>query len=205
MVAGENGRADEVRDLITRHREPLRSETWPWGAAGAGLFEIGDYKACAEWMVDYASRPEVEAWMLLNLALALRHLRRESESREVSRAALDLEHDGATVAHSVWLSFDAELSRSEAPPPDVDPQRAGTYYQFLHHLTLALRAARSGPSHFAEAREQVHAARKAQPFWWKDSLLRRALEDTVAEIEQAVGTPWARLWGLHRFWHVNWP
>lgn len=206
MVAGEKGRAREVHRLVNRHREALREATWPWGAAGAALFEIRGYRACAEWMADWRERSDAEGWALLNLALALRHLRREPEAREVSRAALELPPDSSTVAHRTWLAFDTLLAGAAtgAELRELRSEEAGSYYRFLQALALALALRAEKPGDFSAMRRQVGAARAAQPNWWRDVLLRRAMDATVVEIARSVNTPAAHLWALHRFFRLEW-
>jgi hypothetical protein len=207
IEAGKGRRTRDVRRRFQQFREQLRDNTWGWGAAGRALYQIGDYRECADWMGDWAEREDPESWMLLHLVLALRHLRREPEAREVGAAALELPEDTGTLSHVIWLAFDEQLAGGEWDEElfQMDVSEAGSFYICLHSLVRALMLQRDLPASFAKIRSLVASARSAQPGWWRDALLSRAVDATVMRIADEAATPWARLWSLTRFWRFDWP
>src|SRR5207253_634875 len=60
-----------VYDCIRRYRDQLRGEVKCWGAVGYALATLGDYRAAALWLGDYADRTGLAPWMLSNLVIAL--------------------------------------------------------------------------------------------------------------------------------------
>ena len=95
---------------IKRYRAALREHTQCWGAIGYALIAIGHHHDAAEWMSDWADRPDVEGWMLNNQMHALRATGNDLEARRVSRFALTLPRHFATDSHELWLILDDLLA-----------------------------------------------------------------------------------------------
>ncbi len=103
------GRARSTRRLsacLRRHRRVIRADTRCWGAAGYALTSVVRHSAAARWLADWPDRDDAVPWMLINLVLSLRALRRVEEAHRVSRRAMELGPDYTTPYHRIWLALD---------------------------------------------------------------------------------------------------
>jgi hypothetical protein len=101
----------ELRRIVRKHRDRLRSDTEAWGVAGFALTAPWSYRAAVHWMADWAERPGVEPWMLANLILALRALGDVEQANRVSRHALGLRSsDPHAFRHALWLAADEAIA-----------------------------------------------------------------------------------------------
>ena len=107
---GEARRSIRILKAIKRHRPALKSDTQCWGAAGCCLLRIERHHAAAEWMSDWADRPDVEGWMLKNLVQALRATGNDYEASRVSHFAVALPRSTTTAFHQLWLILDDLLA-----------------------------------------------------------------------------------------------
>jgi cellulose synthase operon protein C len=134
---GESKSKWTLKRLIRRRGERLRGDTAIWGSTGYALTLTGLYRAAAAWGADYATRGDAAPWMLLNLMIALRSLRREREACEVSRRALQLPASHAKAEHRIWLALHDALAGA-APAPDPLPGAAVDSMGRLHRCDYAL-------------------------------------------------------------------
>lgn len=188
----DHGQNRRVRRAIREHREWLRADDRTWGITGYALHAIGDSRETAAWLADWRARQGVRPWMLANLALALRALRREAEAREVHEAAIALAPDGATTRHHAWLAVDAAAAGDadraarhlDALPPDLE-----AYDAFLAAIARAtLDALARGPGgRVGPVRRAFVAARLANPGYAQDPLLARAHAACVWRAARAGG------------------
>ena len=88
--AGPRGRGWLLAMLAWRHRDWLPADQDGWGAMGYALVTLRRFRAAASWLRDWRSREHVPMWMLFNLVLALRELKRWPEVREVLEFAVSL-------------------------------------------------------------------------------------------------------------------
>lgn len=86
-------------------RKAMASATAVWGAFGFALVRFGWYRRALRWMHDHARRPDVESWMLRNLAIALLARGRYDEARAAHARALTLAPDHVTDTHRRWLAL----------------------------------------------------------------------------------------------------
>ena len=141
---GENGRGFRLLDFLRRMRVPLRADTPSWGQAGYALVRCQYHGRVVTWMSDWAARPNVESWMLLNLATAYRKLARHELALEVHRHALTLPPDQTRRKHLAWVALEEALTDSDearvratrlhaegSPRPDDQEQP----YRYLNVLT----------------------------------------------------------------------
>ena len=68
------------------------------------------HRAAAEWMSDWADRPDVDGWMLKNLVQAFRTTGNDHEASRASRFAVALPCNPATAFHELWLILDDLLA-----------------------------------------------------------------------------------------------
>ncbi len=117
----------DLRALIGRQRERLRSVSRVWAQTGAMLVKFNRFAEAVEWMHDYATRPDIEGWMLANLVQAHHLLGRGAQAVAVGEwAAARVDDDDLTLA---ILALEEALAgrRDEASawlarvPPQRDP------------------------------------------------------------------------------------
>jgi tetratricopeptide (TPR) repeat protein len=109
-LAASRDAAPIVR-LVERHGRALAGDTWTWGNLGRILNTVKEEERAVRWMSDWADRHDVEAWMLLNLAISLRGLNRDDEAETVSRFAVKQAKPDYTVPyHRAWLALGAALA-----------------------------------------------------------------------------------------------
>ncbi len=128
--------------FLGKHRERLRADAHTWATAGYALLQSSsDAKTCA-WLSDWEQRQDLEPWMLLNYALALRNSGRWREAGAVSEHALRLPRDRSTLLHSVWLAADAALAERPVDAigmlAKISEAQLDAYSRCARHLTLAL-------------------------------------------------------------------
>ncbi|HJS09501.1 MAG TPA: tetratricopeptide repeat protein, partial [Pirellulales bacterium] len=97
--------------FVHRNRTWLKANTFAWGSVGYAWMALGKNRRAANWMADWRNRDGLEPWMLSNLASGLRELGRDRQAADVSRRAIELPADIATLTHRLWLAADAVLAR----------------------------------------------------------------------------------------------
>jgi len=169
------GRLDALaatRDLrfgigVWRHRKALRALTETWSEIGANFIEMGRPRDALRWLRDWKSRPDIRAYMLQNLAIALRQLGRDRQSAEISRAALTLPRDSSLPWHTVCMFLEnaadgnfeeANTYRQRLVESDL-PDGAKYYYHLADALMCVGRC--SGASLLENANTSLFAARAA--------------------------------------------
>jgi tetratricopeptide (TPR) repeat protein len=205
---GQAKRSGDLRRCLRQHRDRLRAGTFVWGTTGYALLAVGRGRACAEWLADYADRKDALPWMLINLAIALRALRRrEEEANKVSRHALTLPVDYTSKYHRIWLVLDELLAGG---PVDGDPLAGievssldGTH-RFLHELARGLLLVRRAPLQArwqtlkGACRSLAEAARKNKPMSEDLPALRRTYRRVIRRLAHEAGGLRARLWACWR-------
>ncbi len=101
--AGEKNRA---RQFILSLEQQLREDNLTWAHSGFIWLSMGDSRKAIDWLADWQNRDELEAWMLWNLALALRKEGRDLESNKVCRYAITLQPDHTTQSIVLLLALD---------------------------------------------------------------------------------------------------
>jgi tetratricopeptide (TPR) repeat protein len=146
-----------LRAFVCRHAARLAADTPTWGAVGYALLTARRLRQTVAWLADWRGRSGVEAWMLLNLALALRDLGRFGDAAAISREALRLRRDHSAYEHELLLATDAGLAGDLAPIerlPNTGRELAA-HYRALQRLAEALRAGLGGPDRRASWREAM--------------------------------------------------
>ena len=148
---GEHRRTFRLLDFLRRQRAPLQADTPGWGQAGYALVRCRLYGRTVRWMSGWATRPDAEGWMLLNLATAYRQLGRHGKALEVNRRALALPPDHSRRKHVAWVALEEALTdgddalaraaelRAEAPSKPDDQEQPYRYLNVLTQQVLAMR------------------------------------------------------------------
>jgi tetratricopeptide (TPR) repeat protein len=206
------GQARERRRLhrfIRRHRAMLRADTMAWGLVGYALSVVDEQSAAARWLADWADRPGLQAWMLINVVLAQRALGREAEANTAGRHALTLPADATTPHHRLWLAVDAALdgeTETAAKHCDgVDPQACDASHRFLHALVHGLlevqqAAPRDRPEALRRVRRRLLAAAAAcTPMPEDRQAILRTYRRCVLQLGRDAGTMGALPWACWRW------
>jgi tetratricopeptide (TPR) repeat protein len=150
----------KIGAYLRRYRRVLREHTLCWGTAGFALTSVVRHRAAAELMSDWHDRDRAQPWMLINLALALRALRRVAEANRVGRHALTLRPDFTSPYHAIWLALDDLIDgdgrETRVRLEHLDPARFDETHRFLFRLAqLLLRRARAEPAQRDLVREDT--------------------------------------------------
>lgn len=131
---------------VWRFREQLRADVRTWGSVGYALVMCQSWKRAATWLADWSTRNGLEAWMLLNLVVALREGDRLSLAAEVGRHALSLQEDRTTERHRLYLEADAALAGAPSVLAGWQPKEAElpAYFRYLLLLSRAMRSSEAG-------------------------------------------------------------
>jgi hypothetical protein len=159
QAVGRAKKSGKIAGCLRRHRQILREHTPCWGIVGYALTSIERHRAAAEWLRDWPDRRDAQPWMLINLVIALRALRRDDQANAVSRHALQLEADYTTASHAIWLALDELLkidgdgSAAAARLDGLDPARFDQTNQYLFKLArLLVQRAQAQPAERASVR-----------------------------------------------------
>ncbi len=165
---GEAGKGWRLRWVLWKHRRWLREHPQGWGAVGFALVCLGRSRRAVRWLADWPSRPQVEMWMLWNLAYALRSLGRYGPVREVVRGALALpRHDHTARMFKLWHAAEEALAGRTASAAeqfqDLDKENWTEYGTRLYYLTRGMIRVQQAPpaerrQTFRRARGRVHEA-----------------------------------------------
>jgi tetratricopeptide (TPR) repeat protein len=129
--------------FLRKYGTRLHADIEIWGLGGFALFSASLNKKCAHWLRDWREREGVRPWMLLNLALALRDLKRHDEAHAVSEFALTLNINDSLDQHRLLLAIDAGLAgnrpRLTQLLEEIGTPEVSAYYRFLHEFSLAMQ------------------------------------------------------------------
>jgi tetratricopeptide (TPR) repeat protein len=173
--------------FLRKYDTYLRADTNIWALGGYALLDLGLNHKCARWLNDWREREGVKPWMLLNLALALRDLRRHQEANAVSEHALSLNVIDSLDQHRLLLAVDVGLagdsSRLAQLLAEIGVYEVSTYYQYLHEFALALSATldRGDPAAFNRASQHFHNGVALMPYT-SDSFLSQVQKRTLWRI-----------------------
>src|SRR5579864_2221944 len=158
--------AERLLPFIERFRLALRADTAKWGKVGWALTRIDAYDRAIEWMSNWEDREGAGSWMLINLAISLRAVRREAEAAKVSHFALkSSESDYTTLFHSIWLAFDdavagkTQEAAHRTAQHEKDREKLDAYFRLVHAMVQSMvRIQEYGRSAFAEASAALEKA-----------------------------------------------
>lgn len=194
---------EAISKFIHLHRDALRRHDETWGSVGYALTTMLQHEKSLEWSQDWQTRADVRAWMLLNRALSLRTLNRDTEAAQVSRHALALRGDKSTPKHALWLAADAALTGNTAEAQQYlnrsDFDLMPPFYQFLHHLVTGLTRVQAASvtgrtETFAQARKQTREGIQIFPDFAGGKLTRRLFQQFIRRIAQDSRHPLAPAW-----------
>jgi hypothetical protein len=200
---GAHGQVDLLASYVHRRRSLLSSDSLLWGACGHGLLLAGQHRRVADWMADWRTRREVGGWMLINLAVALRALKRDAEAHEVSAHALRQPADHSANGHRVWLAYDAILEGDAATAEGYLNRMAGALDKddrFLASAVGAVMEIQKKESSlrrfcFKQARERLLDATALYPEY-RNGVLRRAYRRLARRLASLCGGLRARWFAL---------
>ena len=157
-----------LKAFIRRHGSWLFPDDQTWGMAGYALCLARCHREAATWLASWRLRPDLEPWMVLNLAVSLRELDELGAAGEVGRAALKLPPDHTTYQHRILMAADAGLVGDFGPLEQLGPGRTGlaSHYRYLLAMLVALKAGLSGSDRraaFAQAVPLLAAAARVLP------------------------------------------
>lgn len=160
-VRGDKTQA--VQGLVEREGEALRADPDCWAQVGYAFFNFRQYSKVITWMRDWRSQPNLQPWMLHNLAMALRNEKCDDEAHKVNLHAVGLRGDHTTVLHQLFLAWDdamaGRLPSARARLNTVVPGQLEPYFQVVHALGLGLVSVMEAEP---DDREQEFEAQKYQ-------------------------------------------
>lgn len=174
-----------------------------WGMTGFSLRILGDMKRTVTWLSGWQEREHVEPWMLLNLTIALRTLRRDEEAAEITRQALALPVDGASSGHAVWSALDCALAgdveRAQTLMEGIDPDSLDAVHQVVMWIveTVLLGVTAS----LGAADEYLERIRGLQAGGALQRVFRRYARQAVRTVARRRGGFLAFLWRC--YWAAN--
>lgn len=184
------GKKSQFWSYLSDHREALRANDQTWGHVGYVFYSFIDRNPAIEWLSDWRGRSHVEAWMLWNLAMALRDLNRDRESEEVCRFALSLPPDnlspviGLMVAYDEWMKGPSELATGILR--DIEAASLRDWDRMLWGIVTALGAYRDPAAdtdaRFGRAIDDLLNAASESRFFDGDLLLLRLQKEAVDRV-----------------------
>lgn len=201
---GELGR---LFDLKRFHSTWLRENTMCWAAVGRGFCAFSEYQPAWEWMHDWQDRPDLQPWMLLNVAEALRGVGRLTEAVACSQRALELPEPHARHFHNLFLACDAavagqlETAREQLQAfeqgnasAELDPDRKLLHCMVVAVLAMADAAPADRPRLFGEERRRLAHTRQEFTSFEKEPERKRLYRATLQQLASLRGGLMGRLW-----------
>jgi predicted Zn-dependent protease len=178
----------------------LASTTRSWGGIGFALYTMGRADATASWLADYATRKDVQPWMIYNLVLALRRLGLHDQAAAAGKFALGLPKDHVYGKLVLWTVFDdapsGRLGETARSFEEVNRNGWPEYHAFLARLALAIirldKAFEVNP--VAASKKEISDAVRAYKKYKGSPELRWALAVAKGRVVQASGKFSTRLW-----------
>jgi len=207
--------AGPLQECIRRHGAALRETISDWANVGYCFATLEDYESAAKWMHDWTERREMQPWMLINLAIALRGIGDDAQANRVSRRALELTSDYTSKYHRVWLALDEVLSGNSAAAAewlqDVKDSSLDVTHKYVHRLLEALLSVQQAApversSAFRHARQQLDdAVRTMVPLNEDRRALLAAYRRCVRRMALDRGGVPAFVWSRWRCWRPHLP
>jgi len=196
--------------FIKKYGERLRASTETWGQVGVALLNLRHSARAARWLADWRARDDVQPWMLVNVAVARRHVGDFAEAAAASEHALTLPRDHTFAYHGAMAAFEAALrgegARARKILADSSGDAATGHVAFWRSLAEAVCAAADAAAEpdrrrrFRLARGKVGDAKRSEPMFRRQPGLRRGQARAARAIARSVGGPLARLWALFSFY-----
>jgi hypothetical protein len=194
-----------LKRFVRKHAERLQAHADVWGTAAYALYSRGYYREVVQWLGDFRRRSDAGPWILINLALSLRVLKRDLEAGDVHRAALALPRDHATPMHDIWVALDAALAGHDAEAAQylrsADGVELAPFYQALRLIaqhTIDLAAELSGPPRWFDwwriTRQSRRATHPQRSVIRGNRLLQRAHVRALSRLLRAGGYRGAARW-----------
>jgi tetratricopeptide (TPR) repeat protein len=193
-------------ECIDRFTEAFREETLSWGKVGWALTRVHEYTRAADWMHDWPEREDPGSWMLINLAICLRAIDRDTEAAAVSlHARQNADPDFTSPFHDIWLALDEALAGHTAAAAEaIDPvvARRGDlddYFRMVLAMVEGLLMVQQAPrgqksGAFAIARTMLDKAGKDYAGLDPDPALTKAWDKMVRRLARDTFSISAWLW-----------
>ncbi len=211
QTLGERRQSQLLDECLLRYKHSLRSNMRCWGLVGFALANMDRYSETVIWLGDYTEREGLEAWMLLNLVIALRAAAKDEEANHVSRLALELKEDATTPYHRIWLAVDEALNESSATDGylvAIEQANLDVTHRFLKVLVQALRKVQKAePAErgklFPEVRQMLsQTASECTPLITDRPAVERTYVRCVQRLAKDCGGVLPGLWA---FWRTMFP
>lgn len=185
-----------LRRLLRRYDQEFRRDDATYGLVGFALVGNKLLRETVAWFADWRTHSNLEPWMLLNLAGALRDLGQDAEAAEVGKHALTLTRDHTFSEHNIWLAIDAgfagERAESERLLANVDEKAISDYRRFLLRIAQALLAIGGEPAPlssaaYARAVTRLRGLYRLVPTVLEEPALRRFLGKALWRVARVRG------------------
>jgi predicted Zn-dependent protease len=194
--------------FVRRERAQLASEPLTWGAVGYAYVTLRQWKRALRWMANWRSRPDLQPWMLTNIAAALRSLGRDPEALAANHRALLLAEGHAVAQHHLWLGLDAafagRLEEVEKHLAEIREPALGAYEVALLALVKAARAVPTAAPEQRRATYLEHRAdltRRARTGAFAEGALQRSYRRTLTFLAKRAGDRWSWIRDLLPSYH----
>ena len=191
-----------IRTYVASNKDFLSANINTWGSVGYVLSSVREDQDCVLWLEPWKERKEVKPWMLLNLVLSLRRLKRLPEARDVGLAAQAMPVDSCSEMHGMWIAADAVLGGDYVQGREllqkISRPALSNYYKFMHDLLTQLLAVEKTPEAerslaFKNAMSQIADMRKtyfkaSQRIGWGDPLLLDLYKKVITQAGGLGGT-----------------
>lgn len=107
LLAGRQNCSRQLDECLHACRTAINEDPLIWGMASYAMLNHVRYEQMAAWLSDGLQQPDLPAWGLDNLAVALRHRGSWRLAEEVSRRSLEFDPDNREAM--LWLAGDAAL------------------------------------------------------------------------------------------------
>ena len=178
-----------------------------WGQTGYYLSAVRADALTVEWFGNRRERTDLKPWMLLNLGVSLRRLKKDDEARWVSEAALKLPADDWSPLHALWLAADAALAGNSEQARELlnrsNRDKLVNYYKFLRDLVGILLdyqklSEERRAAEFSRTWSRLASLRRTffgnqQRVGWGDPALMRVYVQCAMRMDKLGGTFWTRM------------
>lgn len=199
----QRGRLDR---LLERFGPTLERDDRGWAKVALAYEALGDRRAGADWIADWAERQPLSPWMLHPAGLILRGLGRYAEAEELTRKALAIEtEDGSVPEFRVWLAFEDALAgrvdEAAAQLRLIDEDEMADGVRIIHAMADALVLVQlTSPDKrsatFEEGKRRVVEIAEQLAPQQRNPDLSRSYQRFVKRLAHDVGGFNAKLWGI---------
>lgn len=141
ILMGKNSVAKLLRWFVWRNRRRLAADNHLWARVGWALISTRRNRAARRWMADWQSRPDLETWPLLLVAISLYAEGNVDEAALANRRALELPRDEFAARHAVLLAGEelvvGNIAAARSLLPASEELKSFEYYAAVACLVWA--------------------------------------------------------------------